>query len=167
MRARITTDAATRVIPKGEVPWQRLHSDVPDVHSPAPSPYTLSTPDESRGKGKRVLSTLANRRQPPPKVSRYDSDYTPTQSYNGCAAAPSRNAAGIPLPPTRNSDANESSSVVTPPVIPPRTVLTPGQAGVPSYTGNMIMPLTRTEARKRYKASVPTPMPKQRMAPNP
>jgi hypothetical protein len=105
MRARITTDAATKVIPKGEVLWQRLHSDVPDVHSPAPSPYTLNKPDESRGKGKRVLSTLANRRQPPLKVSRYDSDYPPTQSYDRSAAAPSRNAAGILLPPTRSSDA--------------------------------------------------------------
>ena len=65
------------------------------------------------------------------------------------------------MPPTRNSDANESSSVITPSVIPPRTVLTPGQAGVPSYTGYMIMPLTWTEARKHYQASVPTSMPKQ------
>jgi hypothetical protein len=33
MRARITTDAATKVIPKGEVPWHRVHSDVHNVHS--------------------------------------------------------------------------------------------------------------------------------------
>jgi hypothetical protein len=88
MRARITSDAATKVISKSEVSWQRLHSDVPDVHSQAPPPYILNKPDDSRGKGKRVLSTLANRRQPPPKVSRYDLDYPPTQSYNGSAAAP-------------------------------------------------------------------------------
>ena len=37
LRARITTDAATKVIPKAEVPWQRLHSDVPDVQSQAPA----------------------------------------------------------------------------------------------------------------------------------
>ncbi len=33
MRARITTDASTKVIPKGEVPRQRVHSDVPTYTS--------------------------------------------------------------------------------------------------------------------------------------
>jgi len=161
LRARITTDAATKVIPKAEVPWQRLHSDVPDVQSQAPAPYTLSKPEQSRGKGKHVLSQLANRRQPPQKMSRYEPTQPPTPPPMGGASAPARSAGGIPLPPTPNGDAFESSSVMPPPAVQPRAALTPGQAGVPSYTGRTIMPLTRAEARKHYKALVPTTMPKE------
>jgi hypothetical protein len=65
------------------------------------------------------------------------------------------------LPPTRKSEANESSSIAPTPAIQPRTVLTLGQARVPSYTGQTIMPLTRTEARKHYEALIPTTMPKE------
>jgi hypothetical protein len=159
MRARITTDAATKVIPKAEFPWQRVHSDTNHASSATPD-HTLPS-STSREKDKRVLSQLANRRQPPHKMSRYDPTYPPTPPPTGNASAPARNTGGIPLLPTANSDAHESSSVIPPPAIQPRAALTPGQAGVLSYTGKTIMPLTRTEARKHYKALVPTPMPKE------
>jgi hypothetical protein len=117
MRARITTDATTKVIPKSEAPWQRVHSDVPNVHSDTPAEHGHTLPASSgagRVKGMRVLTQLANRRQLPQKMSRRDSNsnYPPAQTPNGSASAPIRSIGGIPLPPTRNSDANESSSCV-------------------------------------------------------
>jgi hypothetical protein len=79
----------------------------------------------------------------------------------GSASALLRNMREIILLSTRKSEANESSSIAPTPAIQPRTVLTPGQAGVPSYTGQTMMPLTRAEARMHYKALIPTTMPKE------
>jgi hypothetical protein len=89
MRAHITTDAATKVIPKAEVPWQRVHSDTNHAPSAAPAATDHALPPSTnREKGKRVLTQLANRRQPPQKMSRYEPTYPPTPTPTGNASAP-------------------------------------------------------------------------------
>ncbi len=104
----------------------------------------LSCTGKAREKGKRILSQLANRRQAPQKISRTDSDSPLTQSSNGNASAPHRTMGDVPLPPTRRSEANESSSVVPTPTIQESPHTRNKQSSMPL--------LTRMEARKYYNA---------------
>jgi hypothetical protein len=59
--------------------------------------------------------------------------------------------------PTPPGGVSESSSA-TPTAPQRRTELTPGQAGVPGYTGEIIWPLTRMEAVKHYNAFTSRPL---------
>jgi hypothetical protein len=60
----------------------------------------------------------------------------------------------MPTPPGVSSQ----SSLATPSAPQPLTELTPGQAGVPGYTGETIWPLTRIEAIKHYNAYTSRPL---------
>jgi hypothetical protein len=48
-----------------------------------------------------------------------------------------------------------------PPVVQPQLALTPGQAGIPTYSGDSILPLTRLEAKTHYHLLTPKPFPKK------
>ena len=59
--------------------------------------------------------------------------------------------------PTPPGAASQSSSI-TPSAPKPPTELSPGEAGVPGYTGETISPLTRIEAIKHYNAYTLRPL---------
>jgi hypothetical protein len=84
MRARITSDAATKIIPKRDVDWDRLHPNDHDAQSdnydassdiappPPTQPYSnYRNSEKGHGKGKRILSQMSNRK-PPHKMSKWD-----------------------------------------------------------------------------------------------
>ncbi len=77
MRARIATDAANKVIPKGEVPWHRLHSNVHDVLiKTTPCTRAHSTGIHREGSQKGQAYSFATRQlKTAQKMSRHDSDY--------------------------------------------------------------------------------------------
>ncbi len=60
----------------------------------------------------------------------------------------------MPTPPGVASQSS-SSTPITPKPLPE---LTPGEAGVPGYTGETIWPLTRIEAIKHYNAYTSRPL---------
>jgi hypothetical protein len=130
LRARITTDAATRIVPKTKAPWRQqpppprvplyyrqvVHpvaliqdsSSIQRSLSPIPPAQALPGYSSKSGdKGKRGPPQLANRRQPPQKLARSDPDPPPTRaSHSDRQLVYSCTAAGVPLTLTSKSVAN-------------------------------------------------------------
>ncbi len=97
------------------------------------------------GKGKRQPYKMTSRSQPPQKTAR-SGESIPSPWLKATMS--------MPTPPGVVSE----SSSATPSAPQPRTELTPGQAGVPGYTGEIIWPVTRMEAVKHYNAFTSRPL---------